>query len=155
MAAETRPTPDPRPVHAHCPVEVRYAETDQMGVVHHSVYLVWFEVARTALCRESGHPYAEIERMGYHLVVSGTEGRYLRPALYGDTVTVDCHLAKMTSRSLRFLYRVLRGDEVLVTGATEHIWVDAASRRACRMPEILRRPFERLAGRGPQDDTAE
>ena len=51
------------PIHSRVPVEVRYAETDQMGVVHHSVYVIWFEVARTALCRETGHPYVDIEKM--------------------------------------------------------------------------------------------
>lgn len=146
MAAEPGPATGHNAVHARCPVEVRYAETDQMGVVHHSVYVVWFEVARTALCRESGYPYAEIERMGYSLVVTGTQGRYLRPAHYGDTVLVDCHLSKMGSRTLSFGYRVSRGDELLATGGTEHVWVDNSTRRACRIPEVLRGPFGRLAG---------
>ena len=134
------------PIHSRVPVEVRYAETDQMGVVHHSVYVIWFEVARTALCRETGHPYVDIEKMGYSLVVTGTSGRYLQPALYGDTVLVDCHLSKITSRTLHFEYQVLRGETVLATGATDHVWVDNDTRRACRIPEVLKDSFVRLAG---------
>lgn len=56
------------PLKAHVDVEVRYFETDQMGVVHHVNYLVWFEVARTELCARSGHPYPEIELLGYRLM---------------------------------------------------------------------------------------
>ena len=136
-------------IHSRVPVEVRYAETDQMGVVHHSVYVVWFEVARTALCRETGHPYDEIEKKGYSLVVTGTSGRYLQPAHYGDTVLVDCHLSKLTSRTLHFEYQVLRGDTVLATGTTDHVWVANSTRRACRIPDFLREPFGRLAGGDP------
>ena len=128
-------------------VEVRYAETDQMGVVHHSVYLVWFELARTRLCLESGHHYADVEELGYYLVVSRTEMRLLAGATYGDTARVSCWIDRLSSRGIRFAYEVHRGDKLLVSGATEHIWVERASRRPCRTPELLRAPFARLAGR--------
>ena len=71
-------------------IEVRYAETDQMGVVHHANYVVWFELARTRLCALSGYHYADIEKTGYLLMVTGVEVRYRRPARYGDTVRVVC-----------------------------------------------------------------
>jgi len=125
---------------------VRYAETDQMGVVHHSVYLVWFELARTRLCALSGFHYAEIEKMGYLLMVTGVEVRYRRPARYGDTVEVVCWNAHMGSRGLRFAYEVRRAGEVLVTGTSEHVWVEAAGGRPCRAPEAVAGPFRRLAG---------
>jgi acyl-CoA thioester hydrolase len=131
-------------------VEVRYAETDQMGVVHHSVYLVWFELARTRLCLESGHHYADVEKLGYYLVVTRTETRFLAGATYGDTVRVVCWLDRMGSRGLRFAYEVRRGGEAIATGATEHVWVDRESGRPCRIPEVLREPFTRLAGDGRQ-----
>ena len=127
-------------------VEVRYAETDQMGVVHHANYIVWFELARTRLCQESGFHYADIERLGYYLIVTKVESRYLGSARYGDTVQVVCWLDKLASRGLRFAYEVRRGEERLVTGATEHVWLEAASRRPCRTPPMLREPFARLAG---------
>ncbi len=135
-----------QPLRATVEVEVRYAETDQMGVVHHANYLVWFELARTRLCRESGFHYADIERLGYLLMVTGAELRYRRGAHYGDTVGVVCWLERMSSRGLRFAYEVRRGDDLLAEGATEHLWVDKASGKPCRTPEALREPFARLAG---------
>lgn len=127
-------------------VEVRYAETDQMGVVHHANYLVWFELARTGLCRASGHGYADIERRGYLLMVTGAALRYRGGARYGDTVRVTVWMEELTSRTLRFAYRVERDGELLVSGHTEHLWIDAARRRPCRMPEFVAAAFRRLAG---------
>ena len=86
-------------------VEVRYAETDQMGVVHHSVYLVWFELARTRLCLETGYHYSEIEDLGYFLVVTRTEARLLRGATYGETVGVTCWRSRSSTGSITSRYR--------------------------------------------------
>ncbi len=129
-------------------VEVRYAETDQMGVVHHSVYLVWFELARTRLCLETGYHYADIEKLGYYLVVTHAEARLLRGAIYGDMVGVTCWLERLQSRGLRFAYEVDRDGEILARGATEHVWVERTSGKPCRTPEMLRQPFSALAGDG-------
>lgn len=125
-------------------VEVRYAETDRMGVVHHAVYPVWFEVARTRLCSETGHHYAAIEEQGYHLVVTGVSTRFLASATYGQHVQVICWLDKMASRILRFGYEVRRGETLLATGTTEHVWVSRESGRPCRIPAALKEPFSRL-----------
>ncbi len=134
------------PVRHTTAVEVRYAETDQMGVVHHANYLIWFELARTRLCTLSGFHYAEVEKMGYLLMVTGAELRYRKGARYGDTVDVACWLERLGSRGLRFAYEVARAGELLATGATEHVWVEIARGRPCRIPEPLREPFVRLAG---------
>jgi len=147
-AASDAPFDDPKVVTV--PIEVRYAETDQMGVVHHSRYLVWFEVARTRLCSRTGFHYAEIEQMGFFLVVSRCELAFRRGARYGETVEITCRMARHGARGLRFEYEVRRagegeGGERLVTGATEHIWVDRASGRPCRVPDAVREGFERLA----------
>ena len=142
-----RRTP-PEVVTATVEVEVRYAETDQMGVVHHANYLVWFELARTRLCAESGFHYSEIERLGYLLMVSGATLRYRAGARYGDRVGVTAWVERMGSRGLAFGYAVRRGEELLATGTTEHIWVEAATRRPAVTPAPLREPFRRLAGRG-------
>jgi len=134
------------PVRHVTEIEVRYAETDQMGIVHHANYLVWFELARTHLCRLSGFPYAEIETLGYLLTVTGVELRYSRPARYGETVAVTCWGERLMSRGVRFAYEVRRGEELLATGATDHVWIERASGRPCRTPELVREPFRRLAG---------
>lgn len=128
-------------------VEVRYAETDQMSIVHHANYVVWFELARTVLCRETGYHYADVERLGYLLMVTGVEVRFLKPARYGETVQVTCGLERLASRALRFAYEVTRDGERLVTGATDHLWVDRSTGRPCRIPEVLRPGFEALTGR--------
>ncbi|HSK77644.1 MAG TPA: thioesterase family protein [Thermoanaerobaculia bacterium] len=137
------------PVRAETEIEVRYAETDQMGVVHHANYVVWFELARTRLCALSGFHYADIEKMGYLLMVTGVQVSYRRPARYGNTVRVLCWGERLASRGLRFAYEVRNGDELLVTGATDHVWIESATGRPCRIPEPLREPFRKLAGLVP------
>lgn len=137
------------PARVEIPVEVRYAETDRMGVVHHSRYLPWFELARTRLCARCGHEYREIEERGYYLIVSRAELKYRKGAHYGETVTVACWIDGLASRGIRFAYEVRRGEELLVTGTTEHLWVESGSGRPCRTPEFLREPFRRLAGNAP------
>ena len=127
-------------------IEVRYAETDQMGVVHHANYLVWFELARTGLCALSGHPYSEIEKTGVWLMVSGAHLRYRGGARYGDVVQVGAWVDRLASRVMHFGYDVRRDGQVLVTGTTEHVWVDASSRKNRRIPEQLIGPFRELAG---------
>jgi acyl-CoA thioester hydrolase len=143
----------PQPVRAEIDVEVRYAETDQMGVVHHANYIVWLELARTSLCARSGFHYADIERLGYLLMVTGVEVRYHRPARYGEVVRVACWCERLGSRGMRFAYEVRKatdkGDERLATGTTEHVWIESATGRPCRTPEAVRGPFERLAGLAP------
>ena len=136
----------PEPVRSTTEIEVRYAETDQMGVVHHANYVVWFELARTNLCALSGWHYADIERLGYFLMVTGVEVRYRQPARYGDAVQVVCWGERLASRGVRFAYEVRRGEDLLATGATDHVWVEIATRRPCRTPEPLRGPFQKLAG---------
>lgn len=133
------------PATATVDVEVRYAETDAMGIVHHSNYLVWLELARTELCRRSGTEYAEIERSGHRLAVTGAQLRYRRPARYGESVRVSAHIDRLGSRGVRFAYSVERGDEILATATTSHVWIDAEGRPR-RLPEDLRPGFEKLAG---------
>jgi len=132
--------------HSTTDIEVRYVETDQMGVVHHANYVAWLELARTHLCALSGFHYAEIETRGVLLMVTGVELRYFRPAHYGETVQVECWAERLASRGVHFAYEVRRGSDRLATGRTEHIWIDRATGRPARIPEELREPFARLAG---------
>jgi acyl-CoA thioester hydrolase len=131
-------------VHKTLDIEVRYAETDQMGIVHHSNYVVWLELARTGLCALSGHHYADIERRGFRLVVTKVELRYVAPARYGDTVQVHCWIDREGSRGVRFAYEVKRGEDRLASGATEHIWCNHDG-RPVRAPEELRKAFAAMA----------
>jgi acyl-CoA thioester hydrolase len=117
-----------------------------MGVVHHANYIVWFELSRTRLCSESGFHYADVERLGYLLMVTGVEVRYYRPSRYGDSPRVACWCERMGSRGMRFAYEVSNQGERVATGATEHVWVEKATGRPCRPPAEVRVAFERLAG---------
>jgi len=134
------------PARAEIEVEVRYAETDQMGVVHHANYPVWFELARTALCRRSGFDYATIEENGHLLMVTRCAVEYRAGARYGDTVTVNACIRRMQSRTINFEYEVWREEELLATGSTDHVWISRSTSRPCRIPEYLREPFSQLAG---------
>ena len=135
------------PVSRTVDVEVRYAETDQMGVVHHANYVVWFELARTHLCQELGLHYADIERQGYLLMVTGIEAKYRQGARYGDTVQVTATIERLWSRGVRYAYEVHRDGALITTGASDHVWIDRASGKPTRLPADLKDGMERVAGR--------
>lgn len=130
-------------------VEVRYAETDQMGVVHHAVYPVWLELARTQLCRQSGFSYAEIEASGYFLMVTGLDLEFRKAARYPDRVTTHCRLERYASRGLTFGYEVRAHDALLARGTTDHVWLEVSTRKPCRIPDHLAQPFAALLADAP------
>ncbi|MDP2138481.1 MAG: thioesterase family protein [Candidatus Didemnitutus sp.] len=105
-------------------INVRYAETDMMGVVYHGNYLAWFEVGRTQLLRECGVVYRNLETQGYRLPVIEVGCKYLRPAVYDDNVTVVTTLAEKPLLRIRLDYEVRRDDELLVTGFTVHGFIN-------------------------------
>ncbi len=105
-------------------INVRYAETDMMGVVYHGNYLAWFEVGRTQLLRECGVVYRDLETQGYRLPVIEVGCKYLRPAVYDDNVTVITTLAERPLLRIRLDYEVRRDDELLVTGFTVHGFIN-------------------------------
>lgn len=108
-------------------IRVRYAETDQMGIVHNSNYLVWFEVGRSEFCRARGFSYKEMEEKDNALmVVAESYCRYKSPAYYEDLLTVRTRVEEIRSRSLRFIYEIYRAfDETLLAeGETLHLVTD-------------------------------
>ena len=112
-------------------VRVRYKETDQMGIAHHSNYIVWFEIGRTDLCRAAGFPYTEIEARGRILVVTEVACRYRIPYRYDDEVVIRTSVAEEGSRRMTFAYELRdeSGEKVHATGTSSHVWVDMATRR--------------------------
>jgi acyl-CoA thioester hydrolase len=108
-------------------IRVRYAETDQMGVAYYANYLVWFEVGRSELCRKRGFCYADLEAMGYKLVVTDVHCRYRNSARYDETVIVRTRLKGINKRMITFGYQILRKDneEIIAEGETSHICVDS------------------------------
>jgi acyl-CoA thioester hydrolase len=123
-------------VNASIEIRVRYSEVDQMGVVHHTVYPVWFEMGRTEMLRSTGRTYKEFEEAGILLAVVRLEISYKSPARYDDLVRVETTLTRVTSVKLEHSYRVLRDDDVLVTGTTTLACLDRNG-RACALPQGL------------------
>jgi acyl-CoA thioester hydrolase len=134
-------------------VRVRYAETDQMGVVYHANYLVWCEIGRTDFIRALGRPYAQMERDGVTLAVSDASMRFLGSARYDDRVFVYTRLDELRSRGMRFAYRIALADSdrTLVTATTSLIALDANG-RPTRMPAEV---HSMLAGDPASDDRQE
>jgi len=87
-------------------IRVRFVETDQMGVAHHSNYLHWFEVARTDFLRQLGFSYRELEERGVSMPVLEVGLRYLKPSLYDDLVKIKTTLAERSKLKLRFHYEI-------------------------------------------------
>ncbi|WP_263379155.1 acyl-CoA thioesterase [Granulicella paludicola] len=118
-------------------VRVRYAETDQMGVVYHANYLVWFEVGRVEMMRQIGLEYREMEREeGALIAVVEATARYKAPARYDDELIIRTRIASARAAVLRFKYEVLRvSDEALLCeGETVHLVVGRDMKRRT-MPE--------------------
>ena len=132
-------------------IRVRYAETDQMGVVWHGNYLQYFEVARTEALRAHGWSYRGLEESGIMLPLVEAHVEYLLPAHYDDLLTVRTCVREPPKARLRFDYEVLNaaGDR-LATGHTVLGFVDAATRRPCRSPARLRDLFAAVQPPDPQ-----
>jgi len=105
-------------------LRVRYAETDQMGIVYHSNYLIWFEVGRSQLFRDLNLPYTEFEKQGLGLAVVEANCRYRKPAHYDDELVIVTVIEKMTIRSVSFSYLVYRDETLLVEGKTVHLFIN-------------------------------
>ena len=128
-------------------LRVRYAETDQMGVVYYANYLIWFEVGRTDLCRKLGFAYREMEREdGLYLIVAEARCRYKAPARYDDLLTIELWVAEMGGVRLTVGFRILNANgKLLADGVTRHICA-TTEERPKRLPKELiemLRPFAR------------
>jgi acyl-CoA thioester hydrolase len=130
---------------------VRYAETDQMGVVYHAHYLVWMDVGRTELLRALGHPYDALERDGLLFAVSDVSCRFTGSAQYGDVVDVETRVAEVRSRQVRFAYRIARAQGGAIAEAAATVVALGRDRRPRRIPEALRADLRPQAAPALQD----
>ena len=116
---------------------VRYAETDQMGVVYYANYLVWMEVGRAEYCRAAGVRYRDMESVdGIRLAVVEAECRYLHPARYDEEIAVGTEIAKANRRMVVFEYAIRNASTggKVATGSTKHIFLDAGM-KPVQLPE--------------------
>jgi len=126
---------------AETSIRVRYAETDQMGVVYYANYLVWMEVGRVELCRACGFNYHEMERDdGILLAVAEASCRYASPARYDDEVRIRTEIDQANHRMVTFTYEMVVGERKVATGFSRHIFL-ARDFRPTRLPEKYLRLF--------------
>ncbi len=110
--------------------KVQYYETDQMGIVHHSNYIRWFEEARTNFMEEMGCGYHVLEQEGVISPVLAVEAKYLRMVRFGDTVTITTSVKQYNGIKLTVGYQVVdnKTGMTMCTGETKHCFLDATGR---------------------------
>lgn len=125
-------------------LRVRYAETDKMGVVYHSNFIVWFEVGRVEMLRKLGYSYRDVERQhDCHFAVVDVRCRYKSPAYYDDEVLIRTSLRNVRGPLIHFGYEILRAedDTLLAEGESTHIVVNAKFEKTT-LPDHLQKAFE-------------
>lgn len=125
---------------------VRYAETDQMGIVHHSVYPIWYEVARTDFIKQFGISYSRLEQKGLMMPLINLTCHYKLPAYYEDVLMIEAKILKISYAKILFGYTAINEKEniVLGEGTTEHGFVDSKTFKPINAKKFDADLFERL-----------
>lgn len=126
-------------------IRVRYGETDQMGHAYYGNYMLWFEQARGAWCRDRGFTYHQLEGMGFFLPVVEVYARYKGEVKYDDWVTIRIKLAEVKRAAMKFDYEVVNETTGKVTtlGYTWHVLMGAGERKAMSIPAEVREMLDR------------
>jgi len=123
-------------------VRVRYAETDKMCYVYYGNYAMYYEVARVEALRKIGFVYRDLEDMGILMPVIESNIRYLKPALYDELLTIKVTISHLPSVKIIFTYEITNeGEELINTGETTLVFIDAKTSRPTRMPDVLEKLF--------------
>ncbi len=125
-------------------IEVRYSETDMMGIVYHASYLPWLEIGRTKLLKDNGLSYATIEKSGVFLPVVEVQMKYRRPATYDDTITIKTEMREKAFAKIRLDYELFKAEELIATGYSIHAFMNQSGQpiKAPRdLTERLNRAF--------------
>ena len=119
-------------------IRVRYAETDNMGVVYYANYLIWMEIGRTELLRSIGIRYRDLEERGYLLPVVKAFAKYVSPGYYDDEITIHSTVTKLSGPRIRIDYKMFREEEELIcVGFTEHAFLSKDTKKIVKPPESL------------------
>ncbi len=106
-------------------VNVRYQETDKMGIAHHSVYPIWFEEARTNFIKNIiGISYTEIEKRGVLLPLVSLSCKYIKPAFYEDVLAIHTKILNLTNVTITFEYNIFKNNAIITKGTTQHPFLD-------------------------------
>ena len=125
-------------------IRVRYAETDQMGVVYHANYLPWFESARIQMLDELGLTYSMLEAEGFMLPVLDCQLTYKQPARFDDRLKVFARVSEPPRARLKISYEVFRDETLLVTGSTSHTFINPQGQLIRPHPRFIEVFTERL-----------
>ena len=117
-------------------IKPRYCECDPMGVTHHSVYPVWFEMGRTELLRSTGISYRELEEEGVFLAVVRLDVRYRQPARYDDDLVLETEIVSIGRVKIEHEYRLRRGEVLVATGHTTLACLNSEG-AACLLPDRI------------------
>lgn len=137
-----------KPVIFSTKITVRYQETDQMGVAHHSVYPIWFEQSRTEFIREYGFPYSKLESAGLYLPLIDVACKFKNFSRYEDELSVLTRISDVTKSRLSFMYEVIKGGLTIALGSTVHVYANRILKPVNLkkyMPELYE-TFCRIAG---------
>ena len=118
-------------------IKVRYGETDKMGVVYHSHYIEYYEVARTECMRSLGFTYRAMEESGIILPVTKVESKYKDSLYYDDDIQVKATIQEMPGFKIKFYYDVIKDEKVVNEGFTELVFYDVNKKRPCKPPQLL------------------
>lgn len=122
-------------------IRVRYAETDAMGIVHHRHFLTWFELARIEMMDNVGLPYRDLEKEGALMPVLEVHSKLLKPAYFDDRLTIKLWVNERPRVKLKVEYKVLRGEEILITGETLHAFINREG-KPIRPPQSFMKVME-------------
>jgi acyl-CoA thioester hydrolase len=127
-------------------VEVRYAETDKMGITHHSVYPIWYEAARTELIKKIGITYSEMERKGIMLPLAELNCKYIIPSTYEDKLTIKVWVSKITPARIVFNYETYKEEisKAIATGETIHAWADSKTLKPMNLKKNFPEYYEKI-----------
>ena len=140
--------------YAEATIRVRYAETDQMGVVYYGNYFTWFEVARVEMCRQLGFEYKQMEiEDDSFIVVAEAQCRYKRPARFDDVLVIRTRVTESQRRTVRFSYEIHNQEsgELIATGETLHVICDRLGRPKS-LPVKYRKYFPTRASGAPEEE---
>ncbi|MBD5638162.1 acyl-CoA thioesterase [Clostridium botulinum] len=125
---------------------VRYVETDQMGVVHHSNYYPWFEIGRTEFTKATGMKYTDIENIGVMMPLTESYCKYMKPAKYEDEIIIETSIEKLTPVKVIFSYKIIKkeNNELLAKGSTTQAFVDKNNFRVMNLKQCNEELWNKL-----------
>ncbi|MHB9941546.1 4-hydroxybenzoyl-CoA thioesterase [Clostridium sporogenes] len=125
---------------------VRYVETDQMGVVHHSNYYPWFEIGRTEFTKATGMKYTDIENIGVMMPLTESYCKYMKPAKYEDEIIIETSIEKLTPVKIIFSYKIIKkeNNELLAKGSTTQAFVDRNNFRVINLKQCNEELWNKL-----------